>query len=1753
MSKSYRIRTSPGVDKSINVNIEQDFEYLEILSLKLLQSDIYTRQCSDYGVVIGRVSVNNGFGIPNAKVSIFIPLESEDEENPIISELYPYKTLNDVNEDGYRYNLLPYKNSYNGHNATGTFFDREDVLIDTNLIEVFDKYYKYTATTNESGDFMIFGVPVGSHQIVMDVDLSDIGEFSLSPQDLVRMGVATEQQVAGTEFKTSENLRILPQIVNINKTIQVEPLWGQEELCDIGINRTDFDLSSEANIDVRPTSVFMGSIISSPDDSFVKRNCKPKSKLGYLCNLITNSGDILAIRQTIFQDSDGRPILETVDLSSSGGLVIDANGTWLIDVPMNLDYVTTNEFGERVLSNDPEVGIPTAGKYRFKVKWGQSPSLSEPVKRGYFLVPNVKEYGWNSGGTNVTNTTDESNSYAFSLDWDDYGDVTTTTGQAMIQEAIDCGDRFYPMIYNKVYTVSQFIDEQRRGGFIERYIGIKNNLDSECDSTNNKFPNNDGNLRFDILYILFLLISLVFIPIMFAIIIAMHILYLLFDIIRYGLLPALAIFAVVQGISLIAGAVSVGFGVTFSWGVLAAGIAWLAFGVALGFITVKLWEVELKGFSLPLLTYPDCALCSCSQGNTSDGEDSEEAISNTQQGTSSSGNGERVPCEYVYPDPAPINGGSLSPASLPLSIQSPFSYTTPTAPSTGLPISNSAIRLGFLNQLMGGQPDLSDPGSVFNAGAPRPIKMVWDNDGTAATQYTNTLSLPIADRVNLFNTKAKYFNDFTGNPGGGVNRMKVRFNPAVQYNENHYDNTVVLICDAGALNKLNAGQMISFTNPSRTGDINLTDSVSNVFGNQAITGTTKAGVVPTSTGYNITGLTVNYSNPNGSGNQDANYTNISQPTGSTETVNFYKFPSDVEYFQVITGMTYNEFNSQCSNQLNNSLNKRYLDNYCKLYYTEEFAGGYYVGNTYGGRFNVPVLENIQDYQDQCVVILNRGVDPYSLPTDIEYGLGKIFGYLNEDDVKVRENVYRLNIPINGEFKNVSHSKNNYSGNKNTSTDSYTNQPLYHDSYLFQPDLNGYSIPDPNNPSTTITVGEYSGFTSNLLSYYSRLDTENSGYKPICGDPSPPQVSYFTNNSSRGIAIQSNNWFSKEILPQSIGPFDLLSYGNTQANGPSNGRNRGYFPNEIVEGSTAMGQNESNNINNVRSYYYAPIYNTTGNTFNFDLGAGVTPNQMVMRGDRLPTSTNILEEYCCNVFPLQKNPSLSMYLIPGQGVLEFGSGSAGTGDSDVGIQEDFSEETENIGAINTIIDSFTCEGSAPLKCYDGGSGNMIVKPYRDNCYLSAGKRKKDIFRSGCYIFIQKYIITLFGDIQRSLELISRNMISLAACRNVFSHRFNNNWINGTLFAFPFANDVIFTSPTANPPNQPISQGRFCDNVVNLHKTNNFYYRSSPYNYDTDEFVGFNRTGIRYPTTIMDLGPVNELIQEIVMSDDYDGYVVDNLNSSTYSDVDEILNLFIISRLINSTFLENIAGPLALLSYFSRNKLSFDGDYSQLISISSELGVAPFQASRYPDNPPGYQNPIFFNNANGNNAAIGIFFSSNTQTRDYISPKRQILNAFTSSVDGCSFNDINVFSQVVPMYQWDIKNDNDEQISNWSIFGYQENTWRKEALGTVAHEGLFSHKYQDLDRLEPNSRYFRTNGGSNETYFDKGYIYSVSGDTITLDIDESLNNWDLNQSGTGAGTQWITVGGPFHFYFGLRQGGSAFDRFRQKFINTEIIIN
>jgi hypothetical protein len=609
------------VDKVLQVKLDQDFDTLEILSLAIFPNDVYLRNCATFGTICGRVFCNRGLGLPNARVSIFIPIEEVDESNPLISSVYPYKSFEDFNEDGYKFNLLPYSQSHSGHVPVGTFPDRVDALTDPTVVEIYDKYYKFTSKTNDSGDYMIFGIPIGEYDIIMQVDLSDIGEFSLLPQDLLRMGLANESQLDGTRFKFSENYSELPQIVTLKKVVQIAPFYGQKDICDHYITRADFDLTSEAGIELKPTAVFMGSVISSENRKKLKRNCRVPAKQGWLCNLVAGPGQIETVRHTIFSDNQGRPILEEFRLENDGKL-IDENGTWLIELPMNLDFVYTDEDGIKRISTDGERGVPTKSKYRFKVKWQQSPQLSEENRRGYFLVPNIKEWGWSNyandpnftnvgTGTielpingdnpipageepsagpflylladssqyyNVVNTNnietytivvdgvEEPNytdtipmgiffsmtprpdvyikytlidpqlqgilfieplteplfqlqsSYAFSVDWTDYGTPE------MIQEAIDCVDRFYEFKFNKVYTVSSLIDRYSNRIFPQKSIQIKHIIDSTCEGINNPFPTNDAYYRFDILYILFSFVLTILKPIGIIIIVIMHVL-----------------------------------------------------------------------------------------------------------------------------------------------------------------------------------------------------------------------------------------------------------------------------------------------------------------------------------------------------------------------------------------------------------------------------------------------------------------------------------------------------------------------------------------------------------------------------------------------------------------------------------------------------------------------------------------------------------------------------------------------------------------------------------------------------------------------------------------------------------------------------------------------------------------------------------------------------------------------------------------------------------------------------------------------------------------------------------------------------------------------------------------------------------------------------------------------------------------------------------------------------------------------------
>lgn len=1679
MSNSYRIRTQIGVDKSIKVLIDQEFEYLEILSLKVLQSQIYTRQCSDYGVIIGRVSANDGFGIPNAKVSVFIPLTNEDTTNPIISDLYPYKTLSELNEDGYRYNLLPYRPSYSNHSPTGTFFDKHDVLVDPTLIEVYDKYFKYTAKTNDSGDYMIFGVPTGSQTIHVDVDLSDIGEFSLSPQDLIRMGVATPAQVAGTKFKSSANLNELPQIVTINRVIEVEPLWGQPEVCNLGVTRTDFDLTDEANITITPTSIFMGSIISNAETQFQKRSCKPKLKQGNFCSLVAGPGEILAIRQTIAQDINGQPILETVSLES-GGQVIDENGTWLIDVPMNLDYIITNEFGERVLSNDPNKGIPTKGKYRFKVKWNQSPSLSEAIKRGYFLVPNVREYGWTTSDTDPLKTgigyATAIKSYAFSLDWNDYADV---------QAAINCEDTFYEMLYNKVYTVSQMIDQYRKGYLPNRMITIKNILDDSCESENVKFPTNDSFLRFDIIYLLFVIMMFVFKPILILLLIISHILAWL---LKYILGPILSVVVAIvfSIIAIICPIINIIIDIVNVFG------AGLEKKDCPDFKDMKnlikklltLWK-KFTHLRLPNLSYPDCELCACKEGDTIDGDvqdDSAEGV-NTEEIVATSG----------------VNG-ILSQYDNATNYNLTYFDPTATYPDA------------FTSMMSGKGIDSVNPTSQSLV----PSLKTYGQDGGGDDRYMFTSSITLAERINLFNNKAKYFDDFGGaNPGGGYNRIKVTFDTSLNASATkyHYDNVVVISCEASQLANFPAGQLISFQDPSLSQDVNLTGFTPyNQYGTRSITGTS----------INDSGtIQVSYANPDGSGTISPP-NSLYQITQDPDDATYAKFPMDAEYFQVITAMTYNTFSGACNPSASDlSLNKRYLYNNMTFTYLSADNCAQSPSPLYYNPLSIFI-----DADKQVIVIMVRGVDPYSSRCQNSYDLSVLLGYSMGTAGKTVTGQYKLNHPIQGEVKSVRHTMNL----DVMTTDTFGNH-LYYESFHFQPALSG--------------LASFSSFTSNFPSYYSSLDNSNLSFTPLSAPPLSDACqtgSYGYDASSIKLFVGNQNGFTIEwdvFNPSTgCGPNDTSVTSSPNIYSVDN---RGYFGNEIVDGGSVMLQKVSFTIDSISTpdivgYYYAPRYS---GTYLYPSGLGSSGRQIIMRSDRLPTSTLTLDN-AGNSYALQQNANFSAYQIGDDGTV---TNTEGIQSNTPSIAEAGPDPVDSSTMTGSVLDTFNCNAMIPLGCYTGDTGEFGFYSQPNDCYENGTSNHELIMENGCYITITKIFLSLGKDIKIVAEWSSRIQITFGACRDVWSHIFTNNWINGTLYAFNIKNDRFFTSPTSTPPNAPYSV--YCRDTVILHPTNNFYYRSSPW--DGTKFIGAdapdysaykgNVKNLKFPTTIMDLGPRSQFLQEIVMSDDYDGYVVKKMGSTTFTDVSEILNLLIISRLANTSFLAQLlgAGGGNILSYFNkRSKLFVDADYAQMISISSELGVVDFESANYPSIP-GTQDPIYFNGGNSVDGIIGIFFSSDTQVRDFISPKRTIINDEAMVTDTCAFNYFNVFTQSVPFYQWVIKPGGPD-----SIFGSQSNDWYTNTVGT----DFFTHKYQTLDRIEQNSRYFRTNtGGSNINDY-KGYIYSV----------DTLGNYNPNFASQDYNTifqRTITVGAPYHFYFGLKKGKTSFDRFAIKWIGFEII--
>lgn len=409
----------------VHINLKQDVDTFELLSLKLKQEDLYRLQVSNYGVVVGRVLANGGFGIPNAKVSVFVEVSQEDKMDNILNKLYPYSYVTSTDQENRRYNLLPNEEAGDCQQIVGTFPNKRMVLDNNDILEVYDKYWKYTTTTNHAGDYMIYGVPTGNQVLHLDVDMSDIGALSQTPRDFLYKGYNENEFENPRQFKYSTRLDMLPQIFSQNENVYVYPFWGDNNQEIIAITRADLlvDYTFE------PTCVFMGSIVTDNVHNAIGQNCRGGVNGGKNKTLVAGSGRIEMIRKTLGGNVE--------EYTVEGGDLIDGAGVWCYQIPMNLDYVVTDEYGNIVPTDNPSIGIPTRASVRFRVSYNNNDTEGSLHYRGKYLIPNNPELVGNEVNPQMVDA----------KQLDDYFEFGSNTPD-------NC---FRDLYWNKVYSVKNYI------------------------------------------------------------------------------------------------------------------------------------------------------------------------------------------------------------------------------------------------------------------------------------------------------------------------------------------------------------------------------------------------------------------------------------------------------------------------------------------------------------------------------------------------------------------------------------------------------------------------------------------------------------------------------------------------------------------------------------------------------------------------------------------------------------------------------------------------------------------------------------------------------------------------------------------------------------------------------------------------------------------------------------------------------------------------------------------------------------------------------------------------------------------------------------------------------------------------------------------------------------------------------------------------------------------------------------------------
>jgi hypothetical protein len=298
------------------------------------------------------------------------------------------------------------------------------------------------------------------------------------------------------------------------------------------------------------------------------------------------------------------------------------------------------------------------------------------------------------------------------------------------------------------------------------------------------------------------------------------------------------------------------------------------------------------------------------------------------------------------------------------------------------------------------------------------------------------------------------------------------------------------------------------------------------------------------------------------------------------------------------------------------------------------------------------------------------------------------------------------------------------------------------------------------------------------------------------------------------------------------------------------------------------------------------------------------------------------------------------------------------------------------------------------------------------------------------------------------------------------------------------------------------------------------------------------GINFPTTIVDLGPLDPCITELCKEQNSDDtcVIIDNLKSSSFQPSEELLGMLIERKIIainsyrefvwsgvnkwfgadskpGASYDRNLGNErLGSAGDFInpgpwRNRV-IDGDIAQLLATNNQMGISVFTKD---DEDPYYGDGTVWGDEYSNIIGQENYLTESFTQIPLIPRNNDLINCLKGGIFGIKQ------TQVVPYYGW----------NSSASYGTLNNDYDFD--GQILVKGY----QQGITYTTPN----RTDTATWET-------------PAYYDSNEELPNYGYFNSiptivPTSTGSNFI-LGTGLYFYFGLRQGASSYDRFINEYL-------